>query len=66
MQTRDISKRFGDFIKLTEVKDIIEEIINPVLHDMKVREEEYTSIKNQVNFTWLQLKKNTLKNQKAN
>ena len=50
--SRKMQHNFGEFVKLTEVKDIVNEITLPLLTNMQRREAEAIHAKNCINNIW--------------
>ena len=55
-----MTKNFGEFVKLTEVHQIVEDVYLPLLEAVQVREEELSQMRAAVN-----LLSNEMKQQKA-
>ena len=41
-----MAKKYNEFVKLTEVKEIVNDVVFPLLKSMKQREEEAINFKN--------------------
>jgi len=48
VHSKNITARHADFIRMTEVRTILEELTLPMLNQMKQREEEAMSMKNRI------------------
>ena len=47
-KSRDINSRYGEFVKISDVRDIVQDMILPMISALKKREEEALSMSNSV------------------
>ena len=54
--TKNMQVNYGDFVKTTEVKSLIEEIVMPVINGLRIREEEGLRSTNCINTIFKEIK----------
>ena len=56
-KSRNMNSRYGEFVKISEVRDIVEDMILPMISALKKREEEALSMSNSVAILKEEMKK---------
>ena len=56
--SRNLGSKYNDFVKLTDVQNIVQDMIFPMLNAMKTREADALSLKNTVTNLASEVKKN--------
>ena len=56
-KSRNMNSRYGEFVKMSDVRDIVEDMILPMITAMKKREEEALSMSNTVGILKEEMKK---------
>lgn len=57
-QSRNLGSKYNDFVKLTDVQNIVQDMIFPMLNAMKTREADALALRNTVTNLATEVKKN--------